>query len=128
MEALRNPDENTLQQWDDNTIYSTAVLIVDVVGVASAVASLPAATKNLLGVLERRGGLAAVRLSGMDKVERQAAMKIAIQQATRTPEGKAELMEALRKANLSEKQAAQTIAHGAKSARRAGVALRAITK
>ncbi|MBV8968038.1 MAG: hypothetical protein JO331_03125, partial [Verrucomicrobia bacterium] len=128
VEALRNPDQNSLQQWDNNTIYSTATLIVDIIGVASAAASLPAATRNLLAVLERRGGLAALKLSALNKVERQAAMKEAIEKATRTPEGQKELVDALRKAGLSEKQAAQTIAHSAKSARRAGVALRAITE
>jgi hypothetical protein len=56
------------------------------------------AIASLLAVLERRGCLAAVGLSGMNQVERRAAMKIAIEKATRTPEGQTELMEALRKA------------------------------
>lgn len=129
VEAERNPETNSLQQWDNNQIYSTALLIVDIVGVATAVASLPAATKNLLAVLERRGSLlTAQTLSTMNRVERQAAMRAALAQATRTPEGRAEVLKALRDAGLSEKQAAQTLASGAATTRRAGVALRAITE
>jgi hypothetical protein len=76
VEALRNPDKNSLQQWDENTIYTTAVLIVDLVGVVGAIASLPTATRNVLAILERRGGLAAVKLSTMNSVERRAAIKL----------------------------------------------------
>jgi len=128
-EALRNPQGHTLQQWDENTIYSTSMLIVDVVGVASAVASLPVATRNLLAVLERRGSMVtAEALSAMSRAERQAAIRAALQQATRTPEGQREVLQALRAAGLTERQAAQTLAHGAGTGRRALQTARAISQ
>src|SRR5579863_5019321 len=82
-----NPDGNTLQQWDSNKIYTSSILIVDLIGVASGLASLPQATRNLLAVLERRGGLATTQvLSQMNRAERAAAIQEAVRQASRSPE------------------------------------------
>lgn len=127
-EALSNPTTNSLQQWDDNTIYSTAFLIVDALGLASGFAALPATMKNLLAVLQRRGALLSLaQLERMSRAERQVALRAAVQQATRTEEGAAEMATALRNAGLSERQAASVLANGASTARRARTALRAIS-
>jgi hypothetical protein len=128
-EALSNPDSNSLQVWDENEIYSKSMLVVDAVGVVSAVASLPFAVRNLLAVLERRGGLVtAEKLFQMTREEREAAVKAAVKQASRTPEGAEAVQSALRDAGLSEKQAAQTAKFGAHTARRAKVVARVISE
>ena len=127
--AVEDPDSNSLQQWDDNWYYSNLCLLVDAIGIAAAVVSIPAAAKNFYAVLQRRGAMVTEQaLAGMNRAERQATMRLALQQAVRTPEGRAEVMKALRAAGLSEKQAAQTIAFGAATTRRAGVTLRAISE
>jgi hypothetical protein len=128
-EAIHNPASNSLQQWDTNKIYSTSILIVDAVGVVSGLASLPFATRNLLAVLERRGGMVtAERLAAMSRAERPAAIQRAVGEATRTPEGRQALEAALRDAGLTERQAAQVLAHGAGTARRAGIVARVISQ
>ena len=128
VEAVQNPDSNSLQRWDSNEIYSTSILIVDAVGVVSSLISLPFATRNLLAILERRGGMvAAGQLERMSRPARQEAIERALQQATRTPEGRAAIEQALREAGLNARQVAQVMAHGAGTARRARVVSQVIT-
>lgn len=128
-EALANPTGNSLQQWDESKLYSVSMLIVDAVGVVTAIAALPSATRNLIAVIQRRGGLASAEaLARMTRVERQAAIRAAVQQAARTPEGQQELLQALRAAGLSERQAAQAMQHGAATGRRVQIVARAISE
>jgi len=57
------PTDNTLQRWDSNLSYSMAILIVDAIGIASGVASLPFAARNLWATLARQRAFAARGLS-----------------------------------------------------------------
>lgn len=106
-EAYANPDENTLQEWDDNQVYSKACLIVDGVGIVASLVQLPMAFKNLFSVLKMRGALvSADELGAMTKTQRIQAIKEAMKKATRTPEGKKAVEEALEQAGLGESQIA----------------------
>jgi hypothetical protein len=94
-----NPDGNTRQEWDSNKIYTRSIFVVDPIGVASGLASLPQATRNLLQILERRGGLATTQLlSQMNRAERAAMIQEAVRQASRNPESAKLLEEALKDA------------------------------
>jgi hypothetical protein len=97
-EVLRNPDSNSLQRWGNDPIYSGIFLAVDSVAVVTGVASLPSATKHLLAVLRRPGGLvAAEELAQMTRAERRASIRIAIERATRMEEDQKELLNTLKK-------------------------------
>ncbi len=120
VEAHRNPDSNSLQQWDTNQVYRYSMNIVDGLGVASSLISLPLATRNLIGILGRRGGLVTLdQLERMTRSQRQAAIQQAVTQATQTPAGREAVALALREAGLAERQVAQVMAHGAGTGRRA---------
>jgi hypothetical protein len=96
VEIARNPEGTSLAEWDNNAWYSGFIFVVDAVGVASGVASAGAATRNLLAVLERRGGLVTTQqLMRMNRAGRAEAMQRAIAQASRSPESAAVLREAL---------------------------------
>lgn len=127
-EALRAPDANSLQEWDENSIYSTASLVVDAIGIASGIVSLPFGIRNLLAVLSRRGGLvSAQELSRMTRLERQAAIQKAIRDASRTTEGRRALEISLREAGLGSRQVASAFKLGATTLRRANVVARGIS-
>lgn len=120
VEAHSNPDSNSLQQWDANKIYKVAMDLVDGIGVVSSLISLPLATRNLLAILGRRGGLVTLdQLERMTRSQRQAAIQQAVTQATQTPSGREAVALALREAGLAERQVAQVMAHGAATGRRA---------
>ena len=46
-QALMNPESESLSRWDDSSIYSSSMLVVDALGVASALTSLPRSVTNL---------------------------------------------------------------------------------
>jgi hypothetical protein len=114
-EAITNPDANTLQQWDQNTIYTYSINIVDGIGLAAGVASLGAGARNLFAILERRGALVtASELERMSRTQRQRAIENALRQATRTPEGQAAVREALEQAGFRGNQASRFAGAGAR--------------
>lgn len=128
-EAHSNPESNTLQQWDSNRVYNVSMLIVDGIGVASSLVSLPFATRNLLAVLERRGGMIAVsELEQLSRTERQAAIQRAVNQATQTQAGREAVEQALREAGLTQRQVAQVMARGAGTGRRARLVAGVLTE
>ncbi len=99
VEAATNPDSDSLARWDQNRIYTVSFLVVDAIGVAAGVASLGANVKNLLAVLERRGGLpTAQALAKMGRADRAKAIQDALNQARRNPESAKILDEALKDA------------------------------
>lgn len=71
VEAFRNPD--ALARWDQSTAYKWSFLIVDGIGVAAALATLPMALKNLYAVLQRSGGL--MSAEALAKLGREAKAK-----------------------------------------------------
>jgi len=99
VEATRNPDSDSIARWDQNKIYTVSFLIVDAIGVGAGLASLAPNVKNLLAVLERRGGLASAdALAKMSRDARGKAIQAALQQARRNPESAKILDEALAEA------------------------------
>ena len=99
VEAARHPDSDSISRWDQNKVYTVSFLIVDAIGVGAGLASLGPNVKNLLAVLERRGGLASGEaLAKMSRDARGKAIQAALQQARRNPESAKILDEALREA------------------------------
>lgn len=123
-----DPNGNTLQQWDSNSVYSAATLVVDAFGVASGVAGLPNAVRNLAAVLQRSGRLvqSAEQLASLARPDRLRLVQNAIQEASKTPAGRAALEKALRDAGLSSRQVAQTMGHGADTIRRGRLVMNAL--
>lgn len=128
--AISAPDDNTLQRWDANEWYTGIIFTVDLIGVVSSLVSLPAATRNLLAILERRSGQAALRaaVERASREERRRLIQEAMRQATRTADGAAEVRAALEAARLTGRQAAQVIEHGAGTARRARIVAGALSE
>jgi hypothetical protein len=103
--ALNNLDGNTLETWDENSWYSTAILVVDAAGVSAGLTMLPFAVRNLWGVIARRAELARVDLSfdalrRLNRLQRFKLVAKAFKDAARTPEGAQALVAAAREANI----------------------------
>lgn len=124
-----DPDGTTLSEWDENTWYKYGILAVDAIGVVTGLASLSSGIRNLLAVLERRGGLAtAAELEKMTREQRRVAIQKALQQAIRTPEAKKAVKEALLNAGLKPGQVGATLAGKAGSVERARVVSTVLAK
>ncbi|MCA9060739.1 MAG: hypothetical protein KDA85_19640, partial [Planctomycetaceae bacterium] len=101
LEILRNPGGNTLQQLDSSLFYAYATVVVDFIGLSTSLVSLPYAMRNLLAVLERRGGLVAFdQFKNLSRAQRTELVKKAIAQASRTEDGQKEVMAALKGAKI----------------------------
>jgi hypothetical protein len=112
-QAAVHPSDNSLQRWDDNDYYHWSFLIVDGIGILSSLPSLALSTRNLLKVLQRRGGLVAAEdLINMDRYQRQARVLDALKRATRTPEDREAVEAALREAGLTDKEIARASKRG----------------
>jgi hypothetical protein len=111
---LYEPDDDTLSRWDDNSIYKYGILIVDAIGVAAGVASLPFAARNLWAVISRQRSFLARDLSlealkRMNRLQRLRVIAECFEEAARTPEGRTALVAAAREAEIG----AQTLQRGA---------------
>jgi hypothetical protein len=103
--ALANLDGDTLDRWDKNTGYSTLILIVDAIGVAGSLASLPFAVRNAWSIITRMRALATMDLSiealrRLNRLDRFKLIGRLFQQASRTPEGAQALVAAAREVNV----------------------------
>jgi hypothetical protein len=99
VEAATNPDSDSISRWDQNKIYTISFLVVDAIGVGAGLASLGPNVKNLLAVLERRGGLkSAEELAKMGRDARGKAIQDALNAARRNPESAKILDQALKDA------------------------------
>jgi hypothetical protein len=112
--VLVSPDDNSLERWDKNEWYSGAMLIVDAVGVVSGVAALPSGIRNLWMVLARQKrflarGLSWESLKAMNRAQRLMVIAEVFEDASRTPDGRAALVQAARKAEVG----ARTFQHAA---------------
>ena len=106
--AFAAPDDNSLQRWDSSLIYSSATLIVDGVGVASGVSTLPFAARNPFAALSRQRafvakGLSLESLRAMNRLERLQAISEVLEDAAKTPEGRKALTQAAREAGIGSK-------------------------
>ena len=99
------PDDNSLQRWDSNLTYSMAILMVDALGIASGVASLPLAVRSLWATLARQKaflarGLSFASFRSMNRMERLRVISEVFEDAARTPGGREELVSAARTAQI----------------------------
>lgn len=121
VEAASNPDSDSLARWDQNRIYTVSFLVVDAIGVGAGLASLGPNVKNLLAVLERRGGLpTAQALAKMGRETRAKAIQDALNQARRNPDSAKVLDQALKDA-LSSKTVRRVAKNAVIAARNATV-------
>lgn len=102
---LAAPDDTTLARWDTNMTYSTSILIVDGLGIASGVASLPFAVRNLWAVVARQRafltkGLSYEALRNMNRVQRMQVLQEVLNDAARTSEGRQALVAAAKEAQM----------------------------
>ncbi|MET0595539.1 MAG: hypothetical protein ABW133_22760 [Polyangiaceae bacterium] len=102
---LAAPNDNSLQRWDKNPYYEYSILVVDALGVASGVASLPFQARNLYAVLARQKsfvarGLNLETLRAMNRAQRLKVVSEVFAEAARTPDGRAALLQSAREAGL----------------------------
>ena len=97
VEAYKNP--TALARWDQSTAYKWSFLIVDGIGVAAALVTLPMALKNLYGILQRSGGLmSAEALAKLGREAKAKEIEKALAAARRNAQSAAELDKALNEA------------------------------
>lgn len=102
-QAIWNPGGMTLSEWDQNTLYSKTMLVVDAVGVVSSVAAIPVTGWKVLATLEKHSaGFSAQALFKLSRAERAERIAKAVADANRSPEGRAALRQALKEAGVSE--------------------------
>jgi len=125
-----NPDGATLTEWDSNRVYTRTIFVVYAIGVATGVASLPFAARNLFAVLARQRSFVSRSLSiealrRMNRAERLRVIGELMEEAGRTPEGRAALIAAAREAEIG----VQTIQSASGlSVRHAGTMVRIISE
>jgi hypothetical protein len=103
--AIADLDGDTLERWDRNTGYTTTILIVDAIGVAGTLASLPFAIRNMWATVTRMRGLSGMDLSiealrRLNRTERFQVISRLFLDASKTPEGAKALVEAAREASI----------------------------
>jgi hypothetical protein len=103
-----DPTGSELQSLDENKLYSTTMLIVDGLNVASGVAGLPAGARNLYAILLRQRrfaaqGLTEAALRQMNQAGRAKVIAELVKDATRTPEGLQAVIVASREAGVGAK-------------------------
>jgi hypothetical protein len=104
----RHPHGSQLEALDNNKIYAVSVFMVDAIGQAAGIATLPAGIKNLYAILLRQHSFAAKRLSEealrqMNRVQRAKVISELVADATRTPEGLEAVVAAAREAGVGAK-------------------------
>jgi hypothetical protein len=103
--ALADLDGDTLDRWDRNSGYSTIILIVDAIGVAGSLASLPFAVRNAWAVVTRLKALKGLDLSmealrRLNRTERFKLIARLFNEASRIPEGAHALVDAAREVHI----------------------------
>lgn len=98
---IATPQGNTLAQWDNTGWYSTSILVVDAIGIAGGITSLPLQVRNLFAVLSRQRsfiarGLSLEALRNMNRAGRINAISEVFADAGRTAEGREALVKAAR--------------------------------
>jgi hypothetical protein len=108
-----NPDGDTLDQWDKEKWYTGTMFVVDAIGVASGVASLPLMARNLWAVMARQKsfisrGLTLEKLRAMSRVDRLRIVSEITEEASKTPEGREAIIKAAREAGIGAKTIQRT--------------------
>jgi hypothetical protein len=106
--ALADLDGNSLEEWDKNQRYAGFMLLVDAIGVASAVGSLPFAVREFWAIFARLRAFNAMRLSfdslkAMNASQRLKTIAQVFKDASRTGEGTSALVKAAQKAQIGAK-------------------------
>jgi len=113
-EVIWHPEDNSLQRWDDNTLYTRAILLVDGVGVLASVVSLAPAVRGVFDVLAQHSGHFTVeQIMRMTKAQRLAATKQAVERTLKLPGGREALKRAMQASGLRPGKAEKLIVHGA---------------
>lgn len=106
--AFTDVDGSTLGAWDKNKVYVIGMLIVDAVGVAATVASLPFAVRKLWDVFTRLRAFKASQLSfdalrRLNRVERLRVVTKIFQESTQSGDGVVEIVQAAKAAGVGAK-------------------------
>jgi hypothetical protein len=104
--ALTHLDGNSLDLMDQNKKYQVAMLLVDAIGVASAVTALPYAIGKMWAVFTRLRAFNAARLSfdalrRMNRLQRLQAISSVFEDSTKSGEGVVEIVTAAKEAQLA---------------------------
>lgn len=99
------------------------MLFVDGLGVASGVASLPFAMRNLWAMLARQRSFQARalsfdRLKAMNRTQRLQTIQEVVEEASRTPEGREALIQAARESGVGAKSIQSTVGLSVRNADR----------
>lgn len=86
-ELYRDPDGNSLQVWDQSKVYTSAMLLVDAIGIASNLASLPNSFQKFWAVAARQKaflsrGLTWASLKSMNRFDRAKVIKEVLDEAS----------------------------------------------
>ena len=109
----RSQDDNTLQRWEENGLYKYSILIVDALGVASSIASLLFAARNMYAIIARQRGFVSRKLTletlkRMNRAERARVIREVLEEASKTPAGRKALMAAALEAEITAKTLGRT--------------------
>ncbi|MGH9594626.1 MAG: hypothetical protein ACRD5L_16165, partial [Bryobacteraceae bacterium] len=127
--AVAHPDSDSISRWDESRIYSIGFLIVDALGVVSAIASMRPALKTLIAVLRTKGGLMATEdLLKLGRLAKAKEIQRALAQAARSPESRKALEEALKEAGVSGRTLRRAAGNAVIAARNAEVIGNVIAK
>jgi len=104
--ALYDPSLAILKGWDKNSFYAVAILLVDALGVATAVSSLPSTVRRVWDAFSRLRSFNALNLSfdalrRMGRVERLRVLTRVLDDATREGEGLSEIARAAKDAKIA---------------------------
>ena len=106
LEAVGNPDDNTLQRLDDNAWYTGLILAMDAAGVIIALGQLGFAGRKLWALLTKSSStaqqLSPEALQQMNKAERAKVIGQLITKAEQSPEGRAAVQAALAEVKASQ--------------------------
>jgi hypothetical protein len=106
--ALSDLDGTTLDRWDDNEYYAGAMLIVDGIGVATAVVALPFAIREMWKFFSNLRAFNAMkltfeRLQAMNRLERMRTITKVFKDAARSGEDTVALVRAAKAAQVGAK-------------------------
>jgi hypothetical protein len=126
---MRSPDDNTLDRWDNDDTYKCIIFLVDLIGVASTIASLPAGARKLFLALAHKQAFASRKLSfealkRMNRAERARVLSEVFDEAAQMPSQRKTLVEALKAAQITDK----SLGRGAISVRHAQGMMRIISE
>lgn len=112
-EIRTNPSDDSLLQMDNDPAVQRATFIVDLLGIASGVATIGVRGLRFLAVLERNGSrLSEAAVRGMSRAQRAAVITQEIADLQRTEAGRRALEAALREAGATARDIERIVPRG----------------